>query len=87
MNHKPTQRRYWLDNPRNVNRIVWALAAICVLLVGAELFYEHHAHYAWENWFGFHAWFGFVTFFGLVLLGKQFRKLVKRDEDYYERDR
>lgn len=82
-----TGKRHWLDDPRSVDRIVRALATVCVLLVGAEFFYEHHGHYAWEDWFGFHAWFGFVSFFGLVLLGKQFRKLVKRDEDYYERDR
>jgi hypothetical protein len=36
--------------------------------------------------FGFYALYGFVACVLLVLLAAEMRKLVMRDEDYYERD-
>ena len=62
----------------------WVLIAALALLFCADLFYDKHAHFDWEGWFGFHALFGFLTFFGLVLAGKHLRKLLMRDEDYYD---
>jgi hypothetical protein len=49
----------------------------------ADFFYHKHVNFAFEHWFGFFAWYGFVCCVALVLLAKQIRKLVKRDEDYY----
>jgi drug/metabolite transporter (DMT)-like permease len=79
------QRRYWLDEPRNVSRVFWGLAAVCALLVVLGLFVEHHAHFGWERWPGAYAVFGFVAFFAIVMAGKYLRLLLRRDEDYYDR--
>ena len=38
---------------------------------------------ALEGWPGFYAIFGFVAFAGIVLLGKQLRRVIRRDDDYY----
>ena len=46
-------RKDWLDDPRNVKKIVYALYAVCVLLVGADWWYHKHTHFEFENWFGF----------------------------------
>jgi hypothetical protein len=80
------ERRYWLDEPRNVTRIVWALVALCVLLFFADAAYHKHAAFAIEDLFGFYALFGFVVYVGLVLTGKALRKLLMRPEDYYDSD-
>ena len=77
-------RKYWLDDPRNVRKIVYALVVVCVVLVLLDFFYDKHAHFAFEDWFGFFAWFGFVGCVGLVLAAKEMRKVLKRDEDYYD---
>ena len=74
-----------LNDPRVVTRIFYGLVALCVLLFGADFFYDTHAHFGWEGLFGFFPAFGFVTFFLAVLAGKQLRKIVMRDEDYYDR--
>ena len=79
------ERRRWLDEPRNVTRLVWALGTICVLLLLADFFYDKHAHFTWEDWPFFFGLFGFAAFFFIVLLGKQLRRLLMRDEDYYDR--
>lgn len=79
------EKKHWLDNPRNVDIIVWALAIICVLLFVADFFYHKHVHFEFENWFGFFAWYGFFMCVVLVLAAKAMRIFLKRDEDYYDR--
>ena len=74
----------WFDEPRNVTRIVYGLAAICAGLVFADLFYHKHVHFGFEEWFGIWGFFGFAAFFFIVLAGKQLRKVLMRDEDYYD---
>ncbi|MFW6033618.1 MAG: hypothetical protein ACOC9R_00670 [bacterium] len=80
------ERQYWLDDSRNVDRVVYTLYAVCVLLFAADLFYDKHPKFAFEGWFGFYAGFGFVAAFTLVLAAKLLRRVVMRDEDYYEPD-
>jgi hypothetical protein len=78
-------RRYWLDEKRNVDKVVYALYAVCALLVVADFFYEKHVHLGFERWIGFYGWYGFVACVLLVLAAKGLRVLLKRDEDYYDR--
>ncbi|MBL8259500.1 MAG: hypothetical protein JNM60_06815 [Candidatus Competibacteraceae bacterium] len=77
------EKRYWLDEPRHVDKIFYGLVGVCVLLLLSDLAYRKHATFGFESWFGFFAWYGFICCVALVLLAKQMRKLVKRDEDYY----
>ena len=76
-------KRYWLDRPGNINRLVYGLYALCAVLVLLDLLYHKHTYFSFEGWFGFFGWFGFIACVALVLLAKQMRKLVKRDEEYY----
>lgn len=79
-----TEKTYWLDQPRNVDRLVYGLVVICMLLTLADFFYHKHTHFAFEGWFGFFAWFGFIGCVALVVLAKEMRRIVMRDEDYYD---
>jgi len=81
---EPTEKKYWLDQPRNVDHLVYGLVLTCGLLLLADFFYHKEIHFAFEGWFGFFGWFGFVFCVALVLLAKQMRRVVKRDEDYYD---
>jgi hypothetical protein len=74
----------WLDDPRNVTRIVYGLAALCVLSLVADLFYAKHPHFGFEGWFAFYPVYGFLGSVGLVLSAKWLRRGLRRDEDYYE---
>jgi len=78
-------KSWWLDSPRNVTHVCYALYAICAALLVAGMFVHQHAHFPIEKLFGFQAWFGFIVFVIVVLAGKQLRIVVKRDEDYYDR--
>ncbi len=77
------ENKYWLDNKKNIDKIVYALVLICVGLFLSDLMYHKHTKLAIENWFGFYAWYGFICCVSLVLLASKMRKLLKRDEDYY----
>ena len=77
-------RKYWLDEPGNVKRIIWSLFAVCAALFLADAFYHKHSHFEVENFFGFYAIFGFVVCVALVLAAKGMRVFLMRSEDYYD---
>jgi phosphatidylserine synthase len=77
-------RKYWLDEPGNVKKIIWALFAVCAALFLADTFYHKHSHFEAENFFGFYAIFGFVVCVALVLAAKGMRVFLMRSEDYYD---
>lgn len=77
-------KHYWLDDPRNVDKLVYGLYTFCGLLFLLDFLYHKHVHFGFEHWLGFYAWYGFICCVVLVYLAKNvLRPLVKRDEDYY----
>ena len=80
------EKRYWLDDPRNVKKIIWVLAAVCAGLFFADGFYQKHGETDIEYLFGFYAIFGFTVYVGLVLIAKWLRTFLRRPEDYYDDD-
>ena len=79
------EKRWWLDEPRNVRKLVWLLAIVCALLLAVDLVYHRHGVFEWEEWLASYAVFGFLAGTAVVLGAKELRKLIKRDEDYYDR--
>lgn len=79
------ERRYRLDEPRNVTRIVYGLYAVCLVLLVVELVIHRKAEFESEaeSWFGFYAVLGFVAYTAIVYTAKALRRLVRRSEDYY----
>ena len=80
-----TEKRYWLDDKRNVHKVFWALVGVCVILFLADAAYEKHVVFEFEHWFGFFGLFGFLVSFALVLTARELRKILMRGEDYYDR--
>ena len=79
-------RKYLFDDPGNTRRVVRGLVVACVLLFGLDAVLHRHVAHPWEGMFGFYAIYGFIACVLLVLLAKEMRKLVMRDEDYYEKE-
>lgn len=82
--HDP--KKYWLDEPKNIKKVIGAVFVVCALLFVADAFYHKHSHFAVEDWFGFYAIYGFVMCVILVLAAKLMRVFLMRDEEYYEKD-
>jgi hypothetical protein len=81
-----SEKRHIFDNPANVRRVLRALVAVCALLFLADFVVHRHVQHPWEHLWGFYAIYGFVACVILVLVAKEMRKVVMRDEDYYERE-
>ena len=77
-------KKHWLDESKNVNKVVYVLYAACAALMLADLIYHKHGHFTFEHWFGFYAWFGFIACVVIVISAKFLRILIKRREDYYD---
>ena len=76
----------WLDEPKNVNKLLWALYLACAAVFAADFLIPRPMHFEPpENIPGFFALFGFIAFVVIVFGGKLLRLIVKRDADYYDR--
>lgn len=84
--HKPAgEKAYWLDDRRNVDKVVYTLYGICALLMASDVFISRHGEFEIEHLFGFYGFYGFFGSVGLVLTAKQLRRILMRPEDYYDR--
>lgn len=79
------EKKYWLDDPANVDKIWYGLIGVCALLFAADFFVEKHPYFELENAPNFYGVYGFVACFLLVIAAAQLRKVLMRDEDYYQR--
>jgi hypothetical protein len=79
------EKAYWLDDPRNVDRLVFGFYVVCGLLLVIDIFIPKHGPFAIEHVYGFYGIFGFVACVALVLIAKQLRRVLMRPEDYYDR--
>jgi hypothetical protein len=78
------ERKYWLDDPRNVRKLFLILCVVCAGVFVGDAFYHKHAAFDAEHIFGFYAIFGFLAYVGLIFAAKGLRKLIMRKEDYYD---
>lgn len=81
----PDEQAYWLDDMRNVDKVVYGLYAVCGALLLIDILVHKHGPFAIEHWFGFYGIFGFVACVGLVLAARGLRVILIRPEDYYDR--
>ena len=79
-------KKYWLDKPRNVKTLLINLYVVCAILLLTDVFYHKQANISQEESFGFYGIYGFVACVILVLVAKEMRRLLGREEDYYERN-
>lgn len=80
------KKQYFFDKPENLKRVLRVFYAVCAGLLLLDFFHHRHVTHAWENLWGFYGLFGFVACVVLVLAAKELRKVVMRDENYYDAD-
>ncbi len=80
----PPEERTWIDDPKNVTKIVYALYAVCGALIVIDPFIHKHGPFAIEHLWGFYGIFGFLACVGLVAAAKLVRAVLMRPEDYYD---
>ena len=86
MANNTDDKDYFLDNPKNIQRLLNVFYVICALLFVADFVIHRHTKIALEEFPAFYAVFGFVAFCVLVIGSIALRKLIMRKEDYYDVD-
>lgn len=65
--------------------LFWGLAGLCLVLGLVDLTYHKHGHYHWEELPAAQLLIGFVACVAVVGLGAIVRRLLTREEDFYDR--
>ena len=73
------------DNPKNVQKFLYVFYASLVVLLIIDLLIPKHSHFPWEDAPEFFAVYGFVSCVSLIFIAKLLRKIVRRNEDYYDK--
>lgn len=87
--HKPVEtapKTDWLEHPKNVKKLIVAVFVICAGLFVADALYHKHPHFAAEEWFGFYAIYSFAVCVGIVLVARLMQMILRRDEEYYDKN-
>jgi len=84
--HSSDDKKYFLDKPENVEKLLKVFYVICGLLFVLDFVVHRHVYTDMEKLPGFYAIYGFVAFVALVVGSKFLRKLLMRKEDYYDVD-
>lgn len=79
-----SDEKSFFERPKTIRAFIVALVVMAVVLVAADFLYEKHALYAAESIAGFYALAGFGSYAVLIVVAKALRKLIKRDEAYYD---
>ena len=65
---------------------MYSLYISCAILILLDFVVHRHVSHPWEQLLGFYSIYGFIGCISIVFGSKWLRLLVKRDEDYYDRD-
>ncbi|MDI6753494.1 MAG: hypothetical protein QME78_03770 [Thermodesulfobacteriota bacterium] len=72
------------DSPVNRRRVRWILFGVCLLLLVLDFFVPKHGEFYWKKAPNFFAGYGFISCVSLIFIAKLLRKILKRDEGYYD---
>jgi hypothetical protein len=79
------EKKYFLDEPKNVLVVVRLLYLACAAVFLLDLTGLRHGERWWEGLPGFYPLYGFIGCTALVLIAKELRKILMRGEDYYDK--
>ena len=79
------KKEHIFDNPKNIKRLLRIFYVCCGLLISLDLVFHRHTVHPWEGFPGFYAFYGLIACVILVLVAKEMRKVVMRDENYYQK--
>lgn len=83
-NLSPLAKRFlWADSSSAVERVIFWLGVVCVVLFVLDFVIHRHSYAPGEGMPGYYAIVGFVAFTLIVLGASQLRKLILRNEAYY----
>ena len=90
MSNPDDEKKYWLEEPGNINKIFYGVIGLCVLvalpkvLTLLDILLFKQGRFELADFFVFYTFFGVVGYVMMILLAKKLRRFLMRDEDYYD---
>ena len=84
---KKDEKKRWLDDPANVKRFLYSFLIFSIFIAALDLVFvshEKHVEFDFEKIPVFFCLFGAGATLLLVLVSILLRKILMRDEDYYD---
>lgn len=75
----------FFDKPENIKKMLNIFYVACMLLVLVDFVVHRHIYHDWEHIPAFYALYGFAGCVVLVLIAKLMRKVLMKEEDYYDK--
>lgn len=82
---KDNEQQDFFDKPANIQMMLRVFYVLCALLVLVDFVVHRHIYHDWENIPAFYAIYGFIGCVVLVLIAKAMRKVLMKEEDYYDK--
>ena len=79
--------QHWILKKENIKKLWVCLIVLLVSLILVQIIFPIKGHFEVEGWIGFGAWFGFTACVLMVLCSKILGLVVKKSEDYYEKNK
>lgn len=79
-------KQHWLYRRENRKKLWWAFGSVLAATVMVQVAVHVHGHFGFDGWFGFNALYGFLACAAMVVFARVLGFLLKRPEDYYQRD-
>ena len=79
--------QHWILKKENIKKFWICSILLLALLVLVQIILPINGHFEVESWLGFGAWFGFVACVLMILFSKLLGLVVKKSEDYYEKNK
>ena len=79
--------QHWILRKENIKKLWVCSIVLLVSLILVQLIFPIKGHFEVESWIGFGAWFGFIACILMILFSKILGLVVKKPEDYYEKDK
>ena len=81
---KKEEKNHMFDDPKNVKLVMYILYAACAVSFLLDFVIHRHVDHPLEAVIGFYCIYGFAACVALVLAATEMRKVIMRDEDYYD---
>ncbi|MBL4908267.1 MAG: hypothetical protein JKX94_12500 [Sneathiella sp.] len=87
---KSETKKYWLDQPGNINKLFYCVIALACLVAIPDILalfhilYDKHPKTGIEEIPVFYGLYSMIAFLTLLIIANAVRSFLKRGEDYYD---
>lgn len=86
MSEPDPTKMHWLLRPATIRKLWIGGIALLVVVAVLDMAIHKHAYFGVDGTFGFYSWYGFLTCVAMIVFAKVLGVILKRGDDYYERD-